>query len=102
MLASMYNRRGRPAILVQAKAVHIAFVAEMLFIKSEMAKDFNLNSLVRYPETEESRKVGAVVCVTCSGLFMHDQEKFGTNWANYFWNRGLELESCEYELPYEL
>lgn len=101
ILASMYFKRDRLPILVQAQGIYIALVAQTLRIPqgSEIA---NLEAVTDYPDTEESLRVGASVCATCNMLIGMTLQESNSSWSDYFWQRGFEIDNCEYQLPYDL
>ena len=56
----------------------------------------NFPEVANFPRTEESKKVAGAVRGTCSFLFndtFYDKKSF---WPSYFWNRGLEIEKCDF------
>jgi hypothetical protein len=101
IIASMYSKRDRLPVLVQAQGVYIALVAHKLRVPegSEIA---NLEAVTDYPDTEESLRVGASVCATCNMLIGMILKESSSGWSDYFWQRGFEIDDCEYQLPYEL
>lgn len=100
-VASLYDKRGRAAVFMQAQAVYILGMAGRLFIKEGLSLG-DLNELRSYPETRESKKVGASVCAACNMLVRMSHSEHDSNWSDYFWARGFELENCQYDLPYEI
>lgn len=59
----------------------------------------NFPAIQYYPETEDSRIVAAGIRATINVLW--GTEKALTDWADYFWNRGLELETCNFQEIYD-
>lgn len=101
VLESLYSKQDRAATLVQGTAVYVALVTGKVTL-TENVSFGNLEALTDYPQTDESQKVGASVRAMCNFLIGSSSEKSGTNWVEYFWDRGFELEPCDYELPYQL
>lgn len=101
VLASMYAKRDRLPILAQAQGTYIALVAQKLRIPKDCELT-NLEAVKNYPDTEESLRVGASVCATCNMLIGMVMKENRSDWSDYFWRRGFEIDSCEYELPYSL
>jgi len=101
ILSSMYSKRDRLPILVQTQGVYIALVSQKLRITKDSAMA-NLEAVLDYPNSEESLRIGATVCATCNMLIGELPEEGAKEWPNYFWQRGFELEDCEYQLPYDL
>jgi len=100
-MASLYDKRSRLPVLMQAQAVYIFGTSGRLHIK-EGSNLQNIEELKNYPDTEESLAVGASICATCNMLVGQSLEAYSSVWSKYFWRRGFELDECEYELPYEL
>lgn len=95
LLSNLYDRHDQPATLVQANAVYIAFALKMILVNKGLALA-NFPEVANYPRTEESKKVAAAVQTTCPILFndtFYDKTSF---WPSYFWNRGLEIEKCDF------
>jgi hypothetical protein len=101
LLESLFNKYERDAVLTQATAVYIALATGKLTLAGSTNLE-NLESVKEFPHTEESRMVAASVRSTCNFLIGMAVEQFDSGWALYFWKRGFEIDSCEYELPYEL
>jgi hypothetical protein len=93
-LSELFDKRARPATLVQATAVYIGFVTDQLKIMKGVTSFDNFEAIADYPDTEESRQVGASVRATCLSLLPALMEAYSTDWPVCFWNRGLELEPC--------
>lgn len=98
LIAAFFDRHDTTATLAQANAVYIAFVTDMLKVVEGLALA-NFPAVAQFPETEESRQVAAGVRCTIYVMFNNEFEVRPTDWAKYFWNRGLVLESCAY--PWE-
>ncbi len=96
ILSGMFDRTGIPSTRMQANAVYIAFVTDMLIVDSKTSLA-NFPAIADYPETDESIRIAASVRATTTTFFGFEQDKKSSPWSTYFWNRGLELESCEYE-----
>lgn len=100
ILASMYSKRDRLPIWVQ-EGVYIALVAQKLHVPQESGIA-NLEAVTDYPDTEESLRVGASVCAICNMLIGMTLQESNSGWSDYFWQRGFEIDNCEYQLPYDL
>jgi hypothetical protein len=100
-LEPLYGKQERAATLVQATAVYIALVTQKIAIAEGISLG-NLEAVKHFPRTEQSQKVAASVRATCNFLIGATLDESESDWALYFWRRGFELGSCEYELPYEL
>lgn len=92
LLAGLFDKSSKPATLMQANAVYIAFVTELLVVAPTTSLA-NFPAVADYPDSEEARRVGAAVRATINGFFGHWQPEPST-WTRYFWNRGLQLGGC--------
>lgn len=99
LLSTLFNKRGRLPVLMQAQAVYTLSASGRLVIQ-EGSSLGNLDELRFYPSTTESKKVGAGICAACNVLAGQSLKCHDSGWAPYFWRRGFELDDCEYELPY--
>lgn len=99
LLSRLYDKTTIEATHMQANAIYIAFVTDKLkvFKGSSLA---NLPEIQRYPHTEESKKVAASIRSTINGFIGTDCDKT-SEWPRYFWNRGLELEPCDFQSIFE-
>jgi hypothetical protein len=75
-----------------ANAVYIAFCTNKMRALQGTGFD-NFPAIENYPETEESRAVAAEVRATVYSLLSETPQ----DWESYFWNRGLEIEPCDYD-----
>jgi len=95
-VGTMVNRGGRPAMLAQANAIYIAGITGKLILNqgSMLSK---LEAITQYPDAEESRIVGSAVRAASLMLGRHTDEgqRAGTEWTRYFWQRGIEITSCD-------
>jgi hypothetical protein len=101
LLESLYSKQERAATLVQATAAYLGLVTQKVALVEGISLG-NLEAIKAFPHTNESQKVAASVRAMCNFLIGMTLKEIDSGWANYFWNRGFELEYCEYELPYEL
>lgn len=100
-LASLYNKRDRLSVLMQAQAVYTLGASGRLFLKEGTSLG-NLDELRFYPHTTESKRVGASVCAACNMFVRHSLDSHDSGWAAYFWRRSFEIDHCDYSLPYDL
>lgn len=91
VVGKMYNRRGRVATLAQTTALYSALVTGLVTFIRDCSLT-NLEPIVNYPDTDESRMVAASVRATWNGVVNLDADK--RLWPDYFWNRGMELTPC--------
>lgn len=93
LLETHFNRWDKPATLVQANAVYIAFVTGKLKVVKGLALA-NFPAIEKFPETEESKRIAGAVRATVSSFFSTKEANRQVSWPSYFWNRGIELEEC--------
>jgi hypothetical protein len=100
LLSTLFNRHEKAATLIQANAIYIAFVTDFLKVvnNTDMA---NFPLVAEFPNTEESVRVAAGVRNTVNVFFGGELYDKSSTWPKYFWNRGLELEACDYQGIYE-
>lgn len=100
VLSAHFDKDETPATRMMTNAVYIAFCTNKLRVIASDNRDSpedssltNFPAVENYPHTEESRVVAASVRGTVYTLF----DETSSTWGDYFWNRGLELESCDYD-----
>jgi hypothetical protein len=94
LLAGLFDRTTKAATLMQANAIYIAFVTDLLKVAPQTSLA-NFPAVAEYPDTEEARRIGAAVGASINGFFGHHYPEPST-WSRYFWNRGLEIDACTF------
>lgn len=56
---------------------------------------FDLNEIIKYPDTEESKRVAAIVSTSAKTLITIINMENSVIWPNYFWDKCYELEPCK-------
>lgn len=97
----LYRKRDRLPVLMQAQVVYIMGSLGRLVVQKGSALG-DLNSLSDYPDTEESKVVGATVCATCNGFIGVGAESEAFDWPKCFWERNFSEDNCVVDLPYSL
>lgn len=93
-LAALFNRWEKPATLVQANAMYICFVSgKFKFFKGSLLEKFP--EVAKFPDTEDSKMVASLVRASLNVQFGTPLYK-PNDWPKYFWNRGLQLEPCDF------
>ena len=100
ILASLFDKWDRPAMLIQANAFYISSSTDLMLFMKDVELP-NLEAIIEFPSTEESREAAAIIRATTIGLFGESHYIKQSPWPWYFWNRGLELGPCEYSGEYE-
>jgi hypothetical protein len=95
VLKTLFDRWDKPGTLVQANAVYMAFVSDMLKVAEGLSLA-NFPAVAEFPDTEESQRVASGCRAMVTTVFgdgpWYDKS---ASWPRYFWNRGLELDPCE-------
>lgn len=95
LMGSLMDGRGKQATMLLTTATHLAFQTGKLKLVKGVELG-NLNAVLEYPDTEESRKVAASMRAMSSLITGLSAEGAGpSRWCRYFWNRGLELGRCD-------
>jgi hypothetical protein len=95
IVGSLFDRSARNSMLVQATAISIAFDSGKLKVAPHLALG-DFEKIVDYPNTERSQQVAASIRAVLNMLFADSNlMASGTMWPIAFWNRGLEIDSCE-------
>lgn len=94
ILARLFYKHDKAPMMMQANAIYIAFVTGILTVASDTPLA-NFPEMEKYPDTVESERVGSGVRATIIGFFGSSYDL--NDWPHYFWNRGLELEPCDYD-----
>ena len=91
LVADLTYKRGRRAVLMQANALYLLGSQGKLFIKKGLSLG-NFEALKDYPDTEESRKVGASMCASSAMVVTlpGNDDLNVWRWPKYFWKRNLE------------
>ncbi len=99
LLSRLYDKTTVEATFMQANAIYIAFITDKLkvFKGTSLA---NFPEIERYPHTEESQRIASMVRAAINGFIGTDYDKT-SEWPRYFWNRGLELEPCDFQRIFE-
>lgn len=96
LVFSLCQRSERDPMMIQATAVWLALDANVLKVFRGLALA-QFPKIEDYPETELSRKIGGSIRSTLNLFFGSDSvHSVDTAWSTYFWNRGLEIDPCEF------
>ena len=94
VLTNLYDKVSKEATFTQANAIYICFVLGKLQVTKNSALA-NFPEIENYPSTEESKKIAASIRASINGFIGLDLGAPITDWPDYFWNRGLEIDKCE-------
>jgi len=90
---NLYDKTSKSATQVQAAAVYIGFVNNRLRVPVD-SPIAQFPEIERYPDTELSRMIASTVRALVPMLIPHEEGEFHTDWSEYFWNRGMEIDEC--------
>lgn len=93
-LAEMIQRTSRTATLAQASVLYFALVQGRLQVFKGSSLT-HIADIEAYPDTPESRQVASSVRATLN-MYFQRQSDATMLWPRYFWNRGFELEPCDF------
>lgn len=91
------DKHELPGLVIQANVMYIrGMTGGLAFAKNIKVPD--LNAIVSSPESEEAKRAGALVrsFVLCE-VMLPLKEGQGS-WPRDFWNQGLQLDDCEFEV----
>jgi len=94
VLDKIYDKHTKEAIFTQANAIYICFVLGKLRVTSDSSLA-NFPEIENYPNTEESKKIAASIRASINGFIGLDIGGTKTDWPDYYWNHGLEIDKCE-------
>ncbi len=95
VLTDLYDKTSKEATFTQANAIYICFVLGKLKVTKNSSLA-NFPEIENYPNTEESKKIAAFIRASINGFIGMDADGTPvTDWPDYFWNRGLEIDRCE-------
>ncbi len=95
-LRTLENKRSSAGVHIQAMVVYMAFAAGRLKVPRGSALA-NFTEVERYPNTEESLRVGAGICATVNMMASSALPQYSENcWVQHFWKRGLELRPLDF------
>ena len=92
LLELMFKRGERDSMMIQATFVFLAFDSGTLNVRRGLALA-EFPKIEDYPHTELSRQIGGGIRATLNMMFGRG---YPGTWSEYFWNRGLQLDECEF------
>jgi len=93
VVSNCFDRRGRPAMIVQATAVYLMIVTGKMIVPKGTGLE-KINDILDYPKTDESQKLGASVRASLNVPIFNESESRW--WCSYFWQHGYEISICEF------
>lgn len=94
-LVPLFDQTTKEATLMQASALDIAFASDILRVAKSTSLA-NFPAVAGYPDTDEAVQIGASVraAIRCC---LNATCGHTSRWCAYFWNRGLEIDACQFE-----
>jgi hypothetical protein len=92
-LIELYDKYSRESTFALANTVYYMGMCKKLHIVKNSHLE-NLENLIHYPKTEESKIIASMIRATTNILLSDITIENSKEWVHYFWNRGLELEPC--------
>jgi hypothetical protein len=96
VLFDLFDKRLRRTVLVQATVVYIAFVLERLKVVKGLTLA-RFPEVENYPDTEISKRVASAIRVAVLSFFGPARKDMPSTWSIEFWNRGIEIEPCQFK-----
>ena len=95
-MRDLEDKRSRIAVLIQAQGIYMGFMLEKLYVNRGLAlADFP--EVEKYPATELSKRVGALVCAAVNMMAGSMLPKYSEDvWVQYFWQRSLDLRPLDF------
>ena len=95
LVAGLYDRGARDTVMVQASFIWLAFDSGMLKVHSGLALA-QFPEIKKYPQTDLSKQIASGVRSALYVFFGSENYSAPSDWPRYFWNRGLEIDPCDY------
>lgn len=89
----MADRRSRRSMLVQTSYIYTALATDQVML-SEGVEIGDINDIMDYPDTDESRRLASVVRAATKAMRGSRGEDDRSDWASRFWERGFEISDC--------
>lgn len=93
-LGKFFDNESKPCVFMISSAIYIAFATDMLKVLKGTSLA-NFPAVKDYPLTEESKRIASSMEATINVFFGTETFDIPSAWSKYFWNRGLELQTCE-------
>jgi hypothetical protein len=97
LMVDLYDKSLRKTVFVQSTFIWLAFDSGFLKVNKGLALA-ELPEVEHYPDTELSQKIAASICAALPAFFGGPLSPQSSIWPRYFWNRGLEIDTCCFEV----
>jgi hypothetical protein len=95
-ITNLFDRRSINSTYALATVFHSQNCAGHLFLSSKIEK-FDMNEILKYPDTDESRRVAAFLRAFSKPFILQMQAEINSSWKNRFWNICYQIEPCYLE-----
>ncbi|MGH6917122.1 MAG: hypothetical protein ACREJ0_05390 [Geminicoccaceae bacterium] len=91
----LLDKEARETVFTQATCIWLAFDCGKMKVQRGLALA-QFPEIQNYPETELSRNIASSIRAGINMFFTDGMYNLRSGWPGYFWNRGLELDSCQF------
>jgi hypothetical protein len=95
LLEGMYDRTSKTAVFALATFTYLAFLGDALKVAPNIPLA-EFPEIQNYPNTDLSMRIASGVRTFAYSFFGMVAKEERSPWPTYFWNRGLELEKCDF------
>lgn len=94
VVSENFDRQSFEATITQVTAIHMILEAGGLKMTPEIAEKYrNMDRVLEYPKTEESRTLASGIRAFLNGMNFKDPSD---KWKKYFWRQGYKVSVCEF------
>jgi hypothetical protein len=93
-LSNLFNRESIHSIYALAIVFYSQSCAGHLLISSKIER-FDINEVLNYPHTEESKKVAAIIRASTKPMILNFLQNNDSLWNKNFWNISYKIEPCK-------
>lgn len=95
LLGEMYDRTSTTAVFALGTFTYLAFLGDALKVDPSVSLA-KFPEIQNYPNTDLSKRIASGVRTFAYSYFGMVAKEEPSPWPTYFWNRGLELEKCDF------
>ena len=95
VLEEMYDRTSPTAVFALATFTYLAFLGDALKVDKSVSLA-KFPEIQNYPNTDLSKRIASGIRVFAYSYFGMVAKEEPSTWPTNFWNRGLELEKCDF------
>jgi len=91
----LHDKTSPPAVFALATFMYLGFLADVVKVKEGLLLA-KFPEIEKYPSTELSKEIAAGIRAFALSYLGIAADQNRTGWPLYFWNRGLELDKCDF------